>query len=484
MFIKKYFPYVTCFITGLVCLIIELVSFRLLAPYFGTSSYVTGIIINTVLLALAVGYYIGGYTADKLKSMTLPYLITLLTSVYLLVFYYLYPVILKSIASFNAIAGSFLAIAAMFFLPMIATAFIPPYLIKMLTSVDNIGKTAGKIYSLSTCGSITGGILTTFVFVPYLGSQKSYMTAIILLVLISIIGLFNNYKYSLLALLIILIPIKLHPITLDEAIYKEESQYNIIKVTKDGNNLYLHLNNFFGYHSKSLDKEMLSGEYYDKFLITPLFTAGKNVLILGNGAGTSMTQLAYFFDLKIDGVEIDSKLTKVGEKFFGLKLDKNKTTIIHNDARYYLNTTEKFYDVIIIDIYAGSPYIPFHLSTVEFFKLVENKLQDDGVIAINFPMYALDTEFETYYINTIQRSFPFTFISDNVIFAFKNHKDITFFNEKIKSYESNKILNKVFAEISEQLKVKPLLNIKPNKRLVFTDDYAPIDNLIFKILKM
>ena len=291
--LKNYFAYLTCFTTGLVILIIELVSFRLLAPYFGTSSYVTGIIINTVLLALAIGYYIGGYTADKYKSMIFPYIIILLTSIYLLIFLYLYPTILNHMSYTNAILGSFLSIFSIFFIPMITLAFIPPYLIKMLTSIDNIGKTAGKIYALSTFGSIIGGILTTFIFIPYFGSQKTFISAIIFLIIISVFGLFIFSRYSILLLLIIIIPLIFYPQKKEDAVYSTETQYNVIKVLNENNELFLYLNNFFGFHSMSLNNKKLTESYYDYFLVAPLLTNGKEVLILGNGAGTAMTHLSY-----------------------------------------------------------------------------------------------------------------------------------------------------------------------------------------------
>ena len=478
--LKNYFAYLTCFITGLVILVIELVSFRLLAPYFGTSSYVTGIIINTVLSALAIGYYIGGYTADNYKSIKLPYIIILLTAIFLLIFFYLYPIILKYMSHYNAILGSFLSIFIMFFIPMITLAFIPPYLIKMLTSVDNIGKTAGRIYSLSTFGSIIGGMLTTFIFIPYLGSQKTFITAVILLLIISILGLFIFSRYSILLFLIILIPLIFYPKKNNNAVYSTESQYNIIKVLKENNELFLYLNNFFGYHSKSLNNQKLSESYYDYFLITPALANGKEVLILGNGAGTCMTQLSYFYNLHIDGIEIDPVLTKVGSDILNLIPDKNEATIIHKDARYYLNKIDKLYDIIIIDLYAGSPYIPFHLTTIEFFKLVNKHLKSNGVIAINFPEYALNTDLETYYINTIDKAFPSIFISDHVIYIFKENKDLNFIKNKIEKFQSNHNLKLIFNNILNQINKKP--TIKTN--LIFTDDYTPIDNLIFKILKM
>jgi len=183
---KKVLSYIVCFITGSVTLIIELICFRLLAPYFGNSNYVTGIIINTVLLGLAVGYYIGGYTADKHKSFFLPFVLVFISTVYLFIIYLTHTFFLDIIGKMNIIAGVSLSVLAMFFLPVILLAFIPTYFIRILASEDNMGKTAGKIYSLSTFGSIIGGFCTTFLLIPYIGSSRSFLLCIIILFIISL----------------------------------------------------------------------------------------------------------------------------------------------------------------------------------------------------------------------------------------------------------------------------------------------------------
>jgi spermidine synthase len=284
----------------------------------------------------------------------------------------------------------------------------------------------------------------------------------------------------LLLFLVILIPFFFYPDKKNNAVYSAESQYNVIKVFEENNELFLYLNNFFGFHSMSLDKKKITESYYDYFLITPILTNGKQVLILGNGAGTAMTQLSYFYQLYIDGIELDPVLTKVGKNILKLKPDRNEINIIHKDARNYLDKNDKLYDIIIIDLYAGSPYIPFHLSTVEFFNLVKEHLKKDGVLAINFPEYALNSDFETYYLNTINRFFPSLFITNHIILTFKEKKDLEFIKNKIQKFQSNEVLKSIFNEISNQIYQK-----EPTKNnLIFTDNLAPIDNLLFKILKM
>jgi len=393
---KRALSYTVCFITGAASLILELISFRLLAPYFGNSNYVTGIIINTVLLGLAVGYYIGGYTADKYKSFFLPFILILLSAVYLFIIYLTHPFFLDFFGGMNMIAGVGLSIISMFFPPVVLLAFIPTYFIRILASADNVGKTSGKIYSLSTFGSISGGLCATFLLIPHIGSSRSFLLCIIILFIISLTGLVLYSGKTLLLLIILPLFIFLKPSVNKDYLYSAESEYNIIKVKKLDGELYLFLNNYYAYFSKALNKDMLSESYYDYFLMGPVICDTKEILILGNGAGTSMSQLSHFFDAKITGVEIDKTLTDIGKTFFNLKISE-KTKIIHEDARVYVNKTDGKYDNIIIDLYNGSTYVPFHLATVEFFKSVNSILTDNGVVMVNIPFYAQNTILEKYF---------------------------------------------------------------------------------------
>ncbi len=269
----------------------------------------------------------------------------------------------------------------------------------------------------------------------------------------------------------------LKPSVNKDYLYSAESEYNIIKVKKLDGELYLFLNNYYAYFSKALNKDMLSESYYDYFLMGPVICDTKEILILGNGAGTSMSQLSHFFDAKITGVEIDKTLTGIGKTFFNLKISE-KTKIIHEDARVYVNKTDGKYDNIIIDLYNGSTYVPFHLATVEFFKSVNSILTDNGVVMVNIPFYAQNTILEKYYINSIQQSFKYNFIIDNVLFAFKNKINKEMIMNKITGYEGNEILKKYFNESAGMIAEFNLFS----SRLLFTDDRSNIENLTFSII--
>lgn len=470
--------YISSFITGATTLIIELVSFRMLAPYFGTSSYVTGITINIVLLALAIGYYVGGYIGDKFYNEKLPFFLLLLTSFYLFFIFIFYNKFLTLVSELNVIVGTILSVLSMFFTPIIIFAFIPTYFIKNLASKTTLGKTAGAIYSLSTIGSIIGGILTTFIFIPYFGSKTTFLLGIVIIFIISIIGLTISLKQ--LFLLIFFLPIFFIPTKSYEYnfIYSKESEYNIIKLEKVFDDIYVYLNNQFAFFSKSLNKDMLSESYFDYFLLGPIINNAKNILILGNGAGTSMISLSHFFKAKIEGIEIDSALTDVGKTFFNLRESEN-IKIIHQDARVYINRTKEKYDIIIVDLYNGGTYVPFHLATKEFFRAIYKKLNSDGIMIVNIPFYAQNNLLEEYYLNTIYSFFKNNFVADNILFSFKSNITISEIEKKLDNYNESNILKKRINEIRNNITECQIKNSKN----FFTDNRSMIEKLTFSAIK-
>jgi len=474
----KYMEYITCFVTGFAVLVFELASFRLLAPYFGVSTYVTGSIINTILLALSIGYVLGGYAADKYKSARLPYLVILASTVYLFLIYAVYPQILQSLSMRSVILGSSTAILSMFFIPMVLLAFIPPYFIKLLAHKNHVGKAAGGIFSLSTVGSITGGIATTFLFIPHLGSRITFFLTVILLLVISVAGLWRFTKFSPL-LLFLFIPFKFVSANTSDFLYSTESEYNIIMVTQEYGQRFLRLNKLWGYHSKSLNPETkLSGDYYDEFLVAQLFCDAKTTLILGNAAGTSMMQTRHFFSTTVDGVEIDPVITEVGKKYFGLVLD-DKTRIYHEDARTYLIKNQKKYDVIYVDIFAGSAYVPFHVTTKEFFELAKGALSENGVMAINLEPYPAGAEIKEYILNTVVTVFPYSFLSRPILYAFKSPTDLP----KLRaSLDRRKIPFSLVPIASRTLQRMRKVQLTSAEK-IFTDDYAPVQSMTYAILR-
>ena len=250
-------------------------------------------------------------------------------------------------------------------------------------------------------------------------------------------------------------------------------------VTEEHGQRFLRLNKLWGYHSKSLNPETkLSYDYYDEFLVAQLFSDAQATLILGNAAGTSMMQTRHFFSTRVDGVEIDPVITEVGKEFFGLVLD-DKTRIYHEDARTYLIKNHEKYDVIYVDIFAGSAYVPFHVTTIEFFELVKASLSENGVMVINLYPYPPGAELKEYILNTIATVFPYSFLSQHLLYSFKNATNLPRLRASLNRREIPSILKPIASRTLQKMRKVKLTSAEK----IFTDDYAPVDSMTYAILR-
>ena len=112
----------------------------------------------------------------------------------------------------------------------------------------------------------------------------------------------------------------------------------------------------------------------------------------------------YFPDTAIDGVEIDPELTEMGREWFELR-DRPGLRLIHDDARPFLRRTDRRYDAIFVDAYR-QPYIPFYLTTQEFFELVRERLNPGGVVIVNAGHPEGSRELEKVLAAGVRSAFP------------------------------------------------------------------------------
>jgi predicted membrane-bound spermidine synthase len=396
--------YITAFTGGLVTLALELAAGRLLAPAFGTTELVWSAIIGLILLYLSVGYVLGGRWADRSPHPDTLYTILTAAGLTIAAIPLLSRPMLRLAArgmmawSLPQIAGPFVFVLVLFVAPVTLLACVSPFVIRLsVTDVTATGGTAGQIYAVSTLGSFIGTFLPNLVLVPNLGTYRTFMSLAIIAAVTGLWGLwhFNRRRFWLLAwtLLLLIALFILKPGTIKpEAglIHEEESVYNFIQVIEntDGSR-YLLLNEGQGIHSIYLPgDEILTGGPWDYYLIAPYFnpapyppSAVGSLLVIGLAAGTTPTQYtAVYGALPIDGVEIDPAIIQVGREYFAMT--QPNLTAYAADGRAFLAQTTRHYDVVAVDAYR-LPYMPWHLTTVEFFAEVRAHLTEKGVVAIN-----------------------------------------------------------------------------------------------------
>jgi spermidine synthase len=383
---------VVVLVAGGATLATEISASRLLAPYFGSSTVVWANVIGLILIYLSAGYWIGGRVADRRPSPRLLGWILLVAAAAIAVIPFVARPFLSATvrelndASAGVVVGSFLAALALFAIPVTLLGAVSPFVVRLaLPSVESAGTVAGRLYALSTIGSIVGTFMSALVTIPLVGTQRTMIGAAVLVVLAGALLLGRRWQaLAAAAALLLLVPpgaIKAQPGTL----YQTDSRYQYFDVRDvPGGGRVLELNEGVVANSVWYRGHALTGGEWDMFLVLPPLRNRPlhSVLVLGNAAGSTARGLAAVYPgVRIDGVEIDPAITAAARRWFALDTIPN-LHVITADARAYLLTTRRRYDLICIDAYR-QPYIPFQLSTREFFEVVRNHLTPGGIVALN-----------------------------------------------------------------------------------------------------
>ena len=379
------------FCAGAGSLATEIAAARLLAPYFGASTVVWANVIGLVLAALSLGYWLGGRLADRRPEPRLLGLIVVSAALLIAVVTFLSRPLLDVTVegldevSTGAVIGSFFAVLLLFVPPVTLLGMVTPFAIRLsLSGVADAGAVAGKLYALSTIGSLLGTFLSALVTIPLIGTQRTLLLSAALIALPGslLVGRRWLLAPAAIAAVLLLPPGAIKPQS--GLIHEDESLYQYIQVVERDDARRLYLNEGIAVHSVWRQDELLTGGVWDTFLTIPplLGREPERVAILGNAGGTTARAFGRFYPAtRIDGVELDGAVSKVGRKYFGM--DDNPRLEVHTaDARPFLRRSDAEYDLIIVDAYRP-PYVPFYLATREFFELARNRLAPGGAIALN-----------------------------------------------------------------------------------------------------
>lgn len=445
---NKLFLYLTEFFAGMSVMAVELGASRLLAPYFSSSQIVWTIIIGTIMIAMALGNIYGGRSADKSPNPDRLYTRILIAAIWI--------------------------------------ALIP------VDSLDDNGKTVGTLGAFNTIGSIIGTFVPTFVTIPAVGTSITFLIFSGILLVLAIVYFVNvraGKKKVIVSVVIFALCCGLgysdsFAFWEKNLTYEGESVYNYLQVSEDDTSVKLSTNVLFGVQSVYMKQDRLTGMYYDYAMAAPLMLAEKKpsdmeVLILGMGTGTYATQCRkYLGDMNVEGVEIDEKITQLSRKYFSLSEDVPVTTY---DGRAYLNAMDKKYDVIMVDAYQDIT-IPFQMSSVEFFTLVKDHLNEDGVMVVNMNMRGSgDGNINQYLSDTIGQVFDAEYTVDvanttnRELFASNNPsimENLQANTKQITNADLRNMMGTVYADSTPYGKGDYIL----------TDDKAPVELLGMQVI--
>ena len=497
---KQRYLYFTVFASGMTTLGIELGASRLLGSVFGTSNLVWASIIGLILIYLTLGYFIGGWWADRSPHPKTFYTLLSWGAFTAGVIPFVSRPVLRAAADafdyleVGVLVGSFSAVVILFVIPITLLGTISPFAIRLtLRDSRDAGKISGRIYAISTLGSFVGTFLPDLVLIPLIGTTFTFLCFGGFLLLVALLGLWKyaGLKASLKMGWMVLVLIVLGMLWGSGAIKKSagqifetESSYNYIQVLEDDGYRYLRLNEGQGIHSIYHPEEIAYYGPWMQVLAAPFFNPDpftpedvNRMAIVGLAGGTIARQAtAVFGPIPIDGYEIDPEIIRVGQEYFGMEMPNLNPVAV--DGRWGLAHSSREYTIISIDAYRP-PYIPWHLTTQEFFEVVYDHLSEDGVLVINVGRAPNDRRLIDGLAGTISSVFPSVYVMDipdtfnSMIYASAQTTSIENlyrnYNALLERDDIHPILTAALRRVIVNL--QPL----PESDIVFTDDLAPIE---------
>ena len=312
----------------------------------------------------------------------------------------------------GAFVGSLVGVLVLIAVPVFVLGVVAPYAVRLsVTTVDEAGSVAGRLYAISTVGSLVGVFLSALLLIPLLGTRRTFLVFALALAVVAVPALGRRYALvPSVGALLLLAPVgTIKTADAAKVIWERETEYQYARVVEDpvDRERRLELNEGQAIHSVYTPGRWLTGNYWDELLVLPTLLRGtppRSMAILGNAAGTTARQYGHFFPAtRIDAVEIDPELTAVGRRLFDMRAPHLR---VHTaDARPYLREHTQRYDTIIVDAYR-QPYIPFYLATKEFFRLVHDRLNPGGIVVVNVGHPAGSDDLEQVLTATMREAFP------------------------------------------------------------------------------
>ena len=412
--------YAIIFISGGAILALELLASRIMTPYFGVSLYIWTGILSITLIALALGYWLGGRLAAGRASrkptaahlLQLFLLMPALAALAIVAACFAYPHTFAALANWSLVPGAFAACLVLLFLPLVAASAMNPLLVALQLR-SNAGVRAGdagagRVFFVSTLGSVAGVFITAFGLIPYLSNfAATLVVALVLAMLATAAALFipqpmrNKGVLTTIALLAVALAATLlwkadaytgrqGPYAYGGADWQLEASYSslfgTVKVLRTTANpdsgRFLRMYFQDGLNQNTADSNNRSMSFYTYALegLARAYQADPHgVLVLGLGAGMVPMRLAEL-GVPVEVVDIDPVAKRVAEKFFGF--EPRKAATHQADARTFLRGCKGTYDVVVVDLFHGDG-TPEYLVTREFFRDLRTCLAAGGIAVFN-----------------------------------------------------------------------------------------------------
>jgi predicted membrane-bound spermidine synthase len=494
------------FASGALLMALEVAAFRIIGKTFGSALRETTTVISVFLAAMAIGYWAGGRVADRRPRPTTLVATLFIAAASLLLVPWIDASLSPRIsASSLAMAThAFLATTVLFALPTVLLAATSPIAIRLFsTTTGQSGSTAGSISALSTAGSIAGSIVTAFFLIDWLESISrtvlfvaAGVAATALLVLLAArsepIGL-SKRSVRIITAAATLFAIAAGgafialsmldrglaaPLPGTRIVHVADSAYHRLTVRDRGPFRILYFN--FG-EQTLMNRSDPNGpglRYTDASHISPLLRPGiRRVLMIGLGGGTYPKQfLAHYPDISLDVVEVDPAVIEVAQEHFGLRPDP-RMRIHAGDGRTFFRRNDEKWDLIILDVATTTRYghtLPAHLMTREYFTLLSSRLTERGILHVHCPFW--QSPVFPAVQQTLLTVFPSLLRTEGEFFA--SQLPLVFDRDDLAARAKASPVGH-FTALQELIAQLTTDRLPAAGSPVLTDDYAPVDTLIY-----
>jgi len=500
------------FISSFCVLVIELIAARILAPYIGVSLYTWTSIIGVILAGIALGNYLGGRVADRYPS---PMLLAAMFFAGALLTIAILPAT-KLVTSGDwfgtlPVMWNFsLKTSCIFFLPAVVLSMVSPMVIKLtLADLGHTGGVVGTIYAFSTAGAILGTFMTGFYFVLWFGARSIVWVVAAVLIVTGIVSWFSwrvpgRWGLSLKNFIIWTVAIEVvltsafffqHRESWQED-YTKESNYYAIGVWQDTGSLKaLILDDLIHAYVYPDWPTVLVYDYLKVFReIVAYVSAGNSaprILHLGGGGYSFPRYMEATYPESVNEVvEIDPAVTQVAYEELGLPSETSIKTY-NQDARLFLiqRKTGAKYNVVIGDAF-NDKSTPYHLTTLEFDKLLKANMAEDGIYLVNIIDNYQQARYMPSCIYTLKHAFNYVYLfsagrtwdevveaNTFIIAATDRHIDF----DDYKKFVTEDGTWQLSGYPHDEIKLEEYL--AEREPILLTDDHAPTDILVAPIFQ-
>jgi spermidine synthase len=480
--------------TGAVIMALEILSSRVLAPFFGNSVYVWGSIISVFLAALSVGYFWGGKLADRQPQLALLGRLLAITAAFLVLLLTFGTRLAGVVAAATGYspAGTLLATTLLFGPPSVLLATVSPFAIRLAArDLAYLGDTAGRLFAVSTSGSLFGTLACTFLLIPFLEMRQIFSLLLATTAITAIVALYGELRrekpavvataLAILAALSGMVEVRGGGEGDAGTLYTRLTAYQAFVVSEADGVRYLRGDRALQSAVRIADQA--PGLNYQRWQAAALLLNPEieSLLVLGMGGGSTHRYLRQARPgLSVDYVDIDAAVPEIAERFFFFKPGPLVRAHV-SDARRFLVEAEQRWDYIYSDTYIGLA-VPFHLTTAEFFDLAKRRLKPGGVLGIN-----LAADMEAPFVRAIYRTVADRF-GDALAFAVGGSNNTLLLASNRATLLPREQMIARGRELDGRWSFQPTLEALARSRrevalegddgLLLTDAYAPANHLV------